>query len=354
MQPILEINLDHLLKNYQLCQKTASNSEISAVVKANAYGLGAPQIAQKLSQNGCKTFFVAYLDEAIEILDYITPDSKIYILHGIKDFKALSQYPQIHPVINSHEALKAIQTHAPNLKYWLHIDTGINRLGVSFKAFDDSLLNSNCVGIMSHFACADTKDHSLNKIQYERFKQLTDAFPNLQKSLSASSGLFLNAQYHFDLIRAGICLYGGYPNPEKENLIHPVITVKVKILQKTILKKGETTGYGATFIAKKNMRIGTLAIGYADGLFRSLFDKGEFIYKGKALKILGIISMDLCVIDLSELSEPDFNMISELEILNNSYTINHMAKDAGTIPYEILTNLGHRFKRIILENGIRT
>ena len=336
MRPILEINLSAIAHNYQLCKKTAPNSEIGAVVKANAYGLGSIQISKKLSQNGCRTFFTVYYAEALELIEHLPTTSRVIVFHGFED----KIHPQIIPVINT---INAIPNNTP---YWLHIDTGMNRLGIPYQDFKTSYVQKNCLGMMSHFACSDEPDHPFTAEQNTRFQDLSTKTPSIKKSLSASSGLFRDPKFHYDLARPGICLYGGNPTPERKNPMQPVINLKAKLLQKMILKKDETVGYGCTYKAPSDMQVGTIAHGYADGLFRYLSNKQT------SIKILGIISMDLCVVDLSHLNETEFDHISEVEIINNSYIIDDIARDAGTIPYEILTNLGYRFERVYLDHGI--
>ena len=205
--------------------------------------------------------------------------------------------------------------------------------------------NSEISLVMSHLACADNPKKKKNHQQLREFIKISKFFPNIPLSLSNSAGLLLGKQFHFDMVRPGISLYGGHCQNREKKIYKNVVSLKAKLIQIRNIKKGDTIGYGATFVAKKNMRVGTLAFGYADGFNRMFSNNYHVLFKGKKIKLVGRVSMDLITVDLSNIKDDKNIYNADFEILGENYSINDTAKLIKTIPYEILTNLGKRYER---------
>ncbi|KAF0099617.1 MAG: alanine racemase [Hyphomonadaceae bacterium] len=298
-QPELAINLDALIANWQFF-KDLGNAEVSAVVKANAYGLGIEKCALALHDAGCNIFFVAHLSEGIVLRKMLSWRAKIYVLNGFigGEIQYFREYDLI-PVLNNFEQIQSHQDQKTPCA--IHIDTGMNRLGIRFDEAEkcEKLLAGQSVEmIMSHLACASEPAHTLNDLQLVRFRQICDLFPNAQKSLSASAGALIGPKYHFDLLRPGIGLYGSNPNDNPINPMRPVLTLRAPIIQLRELKSGEAFGYGATFTASKTTKIAVIALGYADGFLRSASNSGFAVIDGVKCPIIGRVSMDLIALDI--------------------------------------------------------
>jgi alanine racemase len=353
----LEINLDAVAHNYLwLKNKLAKGGDAGAVVKADAYGLGAAQIAPALYRANCRHFFVCTFDEGLTVRKAV-PDTnaQIYILYGrsgasLADFAAHA----LTPVLNS---LGDIEDWAQNptpkkQPVILHLDTGMNRLGlpssevIQLQNNQDILKSLDIRYVMSHLACADEPEHPKNAEQLAKFKALTAALPiPCRYSLANSAGILLGSDYHFDLTRAGCGLYGINPQGTAVNPMQNVVTLKSNILQIREIAKGETVGYGAVFRAARPMILATLACGYADGYLRSLTDKGQVVIGAKKYPVIGRVSMDSIIIDITDVvSLPKTG--DSVEILGDHQTVDEVAAQAGTIGYEILTALGKRYTRI--------
>lgn len=356
----LTINLDAITANYRhLQQQLRSGARCTAVVKANAYGLGVAPVAKALFAAGCRHFFVAHLQEGIELRS-VLKDAPIYVFHGIAPgTEATFLDHHLTPVLNDAGQIDLWQSAAQagnhKLPAVLHIDTGMNRLGVSvdeaMHLLDD---HAKTGGIdwqffMSHLACAHDPEHFLNLRQLHRFKKLESLFPQVKRCFANSSGIFLGQDFHFDMARPGAALYGVNPLPEgKANPMQHVATVHANILQVNHLKKNDTVGYGATCELKEGSRIATLAIGYADGYFRLLSNKAYCYIADCMVPVVGRVSMDLVTIDVTKVPESHIFPGAKVEMIGEHYTVDDAAKDSGTIGYEILTSLGHRYKRIYL------
>ncbi len=350
---ILTIDLEALAKNYKLLKSTVGSScGIAGIVKANAYGLGLKEVADTLIKQNCSKFFVANLDEALS-LRKISSDIDIHVLGGLfKGAEDIYIEHNIIPVLNcldDIERFKNINSERNNAV--LHFDTGMNRLGLD-SAETDKLLNDmslinnlNLTYIMTHFACADEKDNPMTAQQADEFKRIAQYFSNTPKSLANSPAIFRNDDYHCDLARPGIALYGGNPTPETENPMHNVVDLKCRILQIREGKIGDTVGYGATRTLKKNTQIATVAIGYADGFLRSNSDKAYVYWQDQRCPVLGRVSMDLITVDISDITGQKPQIGDMIEIIGANQTIDDLANSAGTISYEIITSLGARYKR---------
>lgn len=349
---ILKINVTNILKNYHFIKQQSGGKKIAAVVKTNAYGLGIKKIAPALFEFGCNDFFVANLAEAIH-LRKILPNANIYVFHGIsQNEESIFFDNNLIPIINSAYQGEIWKSYLKKInqkpQFYVHIDTGMNRLG--FKNINDDFLlanKQNIKMILSHYACADDADNEKNLEQFELIKNIRNKFPNTSISLANSAASFLNQEFHGDMLRVGICIYGGNPDNKKTNPMLNVIELLAPILQINHIKKGETIGYGASFTAQNNMITATLPIGYADGYFRCLSNNSYCYFNGYKLPVIGRVSMDLITIDISNIAAK-VNIGDYIEIIGNNVTIDDLAQQASTISYEILTNLGSRFKRIYI------
>ena len=320
----------------------AGSSHCAAVVKADGYGLGAKMVIEKLAAAGCRKFFVATYEEGMN-LPKDNQARKIFVFHGAQEneLQGLQQRGLI-PVINNKQQLKLWPKDLPCA---LHFDTGMTRLGLSEAEIDEAK-TYNPILVMSHLACADEPQNPKNQQQLEAFKKIAAHFPTAEKSLSNSYGIFLGADYHFGLARPGIALYGGNPTPASANPMQPVVTLTAPILQIHEITKPQSVGYGADYSAEKGDIIATIPIGYADGILRTLGNKAVFHHGNHELPVVGRISMDLITIKINNLPPALRQLGVKVEILGEKYTITDMARDAGTIEYEIITWLGNRFERI--------
>jgi alanine racemase len=343
---ILTIDLSALKKNYTTLASKLSSGEIACVAKANAYGLGVKEVATTFSQAGCTTFFVATLEEGIE-LRQILPAVTIYIFHGVLPGTAKELLTHnLTPVLNSPDQINEWQPHADQAA-GLHVDTGMSRLGLTPDecAAAKNLKNYNINLVMSHLACAEESSHPKNAEQLALFNVLRRNLPAKQASLAASSGIFLDADFHFDLCRAGVSLYGVNPTPKSTNLMAQVVRLQAKILQIRSVDTPQTVGYGATHQATKPTKIATLAIGYADGYMRSLGNSGIGFIGDHEVPVVGRISMDLTTVDVTEVPDALLSTGALVDLIGQNNPVDDVARQAGTIGYEILTSLGNRFER---------
>lgn len=346
----LTIHLDNIRKNYSILKSMAPNASTAAVVKANGYGLGASKVANALVKEGCPMFFVAHLDEAIALREAV--DKPIAVFHGIregqeKEFEA----HDLWPVLNNLDEIKRWKG-----KAILHVDTGMNRLGISLSeakelANDPAALEGiDLQYVMSHMACLSTPEHELNTKQLKRFNEVRKLFPNTPASLSNSAGVMGKSCYHFDLTRPGCSLYGVNSVPDLESPLHQVATVEAPIIQIRVTEKEETVGYGATTTVPKGATLVTLPVGYADGYLRYLSHAGVGVLNGKRLPMVGRVSMDLIVLDASAVDKETLALGQQIQLLGSDITVDELAERASTIGYEILTSLGDRYKRVYAES----
>lgn len=346
IQAQLRIDLAALGENYSYFNRL-SGGKSAAVIKANGYGLGAVRCANALYDCGARIFFVAHLLEAIELRKYCNKDIQIYVLNGFfeNELPYFQNYNLI-PVINNLQQLEIFTSQTHNLKTAIHIDTGMNRLGLSIEESTQNLDKIKKIApslIMSHLACGSDKNHPLNQKQLMRFNSIKTQFPDTLFSLAASAGTMLGSEYHFDLTRIGIGLYGSNPMDEGINPLKAVAHLSAPIIQLRKLKEGDTIGYGATFGAQSNMQIAIVALGYADGFLRAASNNGFGYYNGRKCAIIGRVSMDLIAIDISNCT-PMPEIGAQIEFLGENAKIDDQATAMNTISYEILTRLGGRFE----------
>ena len=337
----LTIDLDNLVANWHALDAcSASHVETAAVVKADGYGLDAGRVSAALARGGVKTFFVAVAEEGIAVRNSVGKEAEIYVFSGCcgKD-AALLQKHNLIPLLNSPEQVKDFLPSAR--PFGIQLDSGMNRLGMEpedFAALKDRITAAGPKLVMSHLACADEPDHPQNKAQLDCFREMTDGL-SARKSLSATGGTLLGADYHFDLNRPGVGLYGGEPFSDTK----AVVGLSIPVIQTRNVIKGETVGYGANWTAQRDSKIATIASGYADGLIRAIGNGNLNLYAGDTpCPLVGRVSMDLITVDVTDLeTSPD-----HLDLLNDIQTVDHLADAAGTIGYEILTSLGARYNRV--------
>lgn len=359
MSGILEIDLSAIQKNFQLCdQQSHDTCETAAVVKANAYGLGIDRVAPALWNAGARIFFVATFEEGAE-LRRILPEARIAILNGIlPGLESSFESYDLIPVLNNAEQAKIWSGYAQSKQSQrhaiLHVDTGMNRLGfrpdelLDFLSDDTALSGITIDTIMSHFVMAEDRDHPKTDSQFVAFETLYEALSDRYKfSLSNAYGLFRNDKYHFHLTRPGMALYGLHVNPKSNNPMHPVVNLSVPVLQVHEAKKNETAGYSATHIFEKDMPLATVSLGYADGFFRSFSNQGHLYFNGQACPVVGRVSMDLVILDISSIPESQRPKVGDMvEVIGENQSADDLAAQGGTIGYEVLTSLGSRYKRV--------
>jgi alanine racemase len=337
----LKVDLDALAHNYHAIARRNASAEVAPVVKADAYGLGLGLVAPHLSQQGAKTFFVARLSEGVA-LRALLPEAVIYVLDGLRGEQAgVFKAHNLRPILNSLPQIADWQQ-AGAFAAGLHVDTGMNRLGLSESDILSMGFDHKFTLVMSHLACSDTPDHPMNAQQLTRLSALRNRFPDTAFSLSASGGCFLGKDYAFDMVRPGISLFGGGPFGVTHPEIKPVAHLTARVLQVRTLKPGQSVGYGAMFTAGHDMQIATIGLGYADGLLRQFAASGTAVIQGEKRRLLGRISMDVFSLDVSGL---EVSAGDEVEILGADQQVDEVAGAAGTIAYEVLTRLSARIAR---------
>lgn len=356
----LTVDLGAIAANHDVFRhRVGTACDIAGVVKANAYGTGMDRVAQTLFQKGTRRFFVATPDEAFS-LRQILPLAEIAVLGGGLPYNTEAFVDaHIEPVLNGLHDIAlwrdAARKRDKILPAIIHLDTGMNRLGLSADEAealirDPALLRGlDVIIVMSHFACADEKFHPLTDTQYERFRKFSEHFPRAKKSLANSSGIFRNTDYHYNMVRPGMATYGLNPTPEAPNPMNPVVKLEARILQTRHVKNGDTIGYSATHTFKGAGLTATIGLGYADGFHRAHSGKAKVFWQGVACPLVGRVSMDLVTVDLSNLPAPLPQPGDWLEALGPHQTADQLADVAGTIGYEVLTNLGKRYQRIYLD-----
>lgn len=351
---ILTIDLNALQHNYRILSARAKPVVTSAVVKADAYGLGCAHVAPALYREGCRIFFVAQLVEAFRLKPHLPPDAMIAILNGVNPgAEIMAVEAGFTPVLNSFDAISRFSALCRTTKRsWpamIQLDVGMNRLGLD--AQDLAHLQQNpeifsladirfIIGHLSHgdeMAAANTK-------ALTRFKQAVQCLPKRKMALANSGGIFQGEGFLFDMVRPGIGLYGAEPIIGLKTDLKPVITLEAIVLQTRHVEKGDAVGYGGTFTMPHSGTITTIAVGYADGWNRSLSNKGAAFFNGEKAPIIGRISMDSIIVDTTALSRPP-QPGERAELIGPHQSLEKVAQDAGTITYEILTSLGRRYKR---------
>ena len=335
----LSVDLDALTSNWQALD-ALSTSETAAVVKADGYGLGASKVARALMRAGVKRFFVAVAEEGAILREAVGPNVEICVFSGhMRGDTDMIGDMMLTPMINTIGQLTRHLEGLPEHPFGVQLDTGMNRLGLEMNEWAsvaEIALSQNCRLVMSHLACADEPEHPMNRQQLDQFHLMTDGI-NVPRSLAATGGILLGPEYHFDITRPGVGLYGGQPFSDAK----PVAHLDLPVIQIRDLEVGETVGYGNSWNAKRRSKIATISGGYADGLIRALSNGAQLWHGKQPVPLVGRVSMDLITVDVTDLSE----LPGVLSILSPDQTVDALAQKAGTIGYEILTSLGPRYQR---------
>ncbi len=336
----LTVDAAALAANWRLLDRMSGTAAAGAAVKADAYGVGASKAVPILREAGCRDFFVAHWSEVGPLRDLI-PGEWISVLHGplTSADAEFARAARVKPVINSvAQARRWLQ--AGGGRCDLMVDTGINRLGLPLADLgDESIARLEVDVLLSHLASAD-EDVPLNALQLQRWREARAAVPHARASLANSAGIALGADYHGDLTRPGLSLYGGIPRPEFAGRIAQVARPRAAIMQVRHLNAGDGVGYNGIYVAPKPMRVGVIALGYADGYLRCWSGRGHMLHGGEVLPVLGRVSMDMTVIDLTAASE-----VHEGDWVDVAYSLPDAAAASGLSQYELLTLLADRFAR---------
>lgn len=358
---LLTVDLAALAENWRLLKRRARpGCDMGAVVKADAYGLGLEPVARTLKAAGCATFYVAHLDEGVALRAIVGAGARIVVMHGPnpgteRDFAAHQLIPVLSTVGQIKNWKNFATAHDVLMESLVQIDTGMNRLGLTTTEFNalmsdpDGFVGLTPLALMSHLAVAENPAHPLNRQQQERFASAMSAFrlkfADIKGSLVNSSGLFLDQAMHYDFARPGAALYGVNPVPGTSNPMIPVVRLAAKILQVRRVDAASPVGYGATFLAPDGAKLATVSMGYADGMLRSWGLSGHAFIDGILVPVAGRVSMDLTTFDVSNVPESALGPGAVIEIIGTGQTVDDVAKQAGTIGYEILTALGGRYHR---------
>lgn len=333
----LLIDLTAVAANWRALKSRSGTARAAAVVKADGYGLGADRVGPALYEAGARDFFVALASEGQALRGHLPQDTRIFVLSG---HMAHADLTGLIPCLNSPEQYFRDRTMRPGQPFAIQLDTGMNRLGMEpaeWAGIRTEALAERPVLLMSHLACADEPEHPANRQQLAAFCAMTDGC-DVPRSLAATGGILLGPDYHFDLTRPGVGLYGGQPFDKAA----PVVRLSLPVIQTRQIAAGESVGYGYSYTAERPMRIATVAAGYADGLKRALGAGQVSLYAGDtACPMVGRVSMDLMTVDVTHLA----TVPEALEIIGPHQGIDAVADRAGTIGYEVLTSLGRRFPR---------
>lgn len=354
--PTAEIDLSRIKANYNSLRARFTGAECGAVVKANAYGLGVDTVAPALKEAGCHTFFVATLEEGIQLRS-ILPDDKIAIFQGVGPGEALAFVNhRLIPVLNSPQQIERWMEVARNeadRPSILHIDTAMARLGLTeteYARMDEAVIETCQIRLlMSHLACSSDPQDERNHEQLERFIRVCERFPQLPTSLANSGGILLGEAWHDDLARPGCALYGINPGAYATDSVNPVVRLSAPVIQVRTLDREQPVGYGASQTLPKDARLATVAMGYADGVHRLLSHTLTGYIGGTKVPLVGRVTMDLLTFDLSALPEQMMSDTMRIEIMNEKQTVNDVAQAAQTIGYELLSRMGTRVKRVYTE-----
>lgn len=362
------VDLDQVADNWTALNRHVAPSRCAAVVKADAYGLGAEKVIPALCSAGADSLFVATLREAQQARK-LAPSATVFILDGLlPGTTAQTIASGAVPVLSTYEEVEEWGAAAPSrhepLASAFHVDTGLNRLGMNAAAIRKLASNGHLMDrlsvklVMSHLACADEPENAKNAQQLSVFNALQPILPSAPLSLAASDGLMLNKEFHFDMVRPGYAIYGGQAMPERQTPVAPAVEVYARILQIRDVVPGQTVGYSATYSPERMSRIAVIAAGYADGYLRHLSAAsgdvgGQVAIAGKLCPVVGRVSMDLITVDVTDLEDIEIKRGDWAEIIGPNITIEDVGRSSGTIGYEVLTRLSPRFHRTYL-GGLRT
>lgn len=366
----LTVDLNAIAENWRAMAKRSGNARAGAVVKADGYGLGIEDVGITLYEAGVRDFFVAVAEEGATLRSF-APDARIFVLSGIwAGREPIFFENDLVPVIASEEQLAfwmGVLAEHGDYPYALNVDTGFNRLGVPLEdalalADDTSRPASfSPVLVMSHLHSGDNPASLLNRQQLESFRRVAAAFEGIESSLSASAGIFLGPDYHFDLTRPGVALYGGEAVNGVANPMRPVVKAEARIIQIRNARQGETVSYGGTYQLSRESRLAIVSAGYADGYLRSLSGSGlplrhvvrdgAFGYvAGRKVPVIGRITMDMTIFDVTDIPENEIHAGDYVELFGDNIPLDDVARAGGTIGYELLTGLGLRYERRYLDD----
>ncbi|ENN91297.1 alanine racemase [Bartonella bovis] len=353
------IDISAIVANYTALAQHVAPTECSAVVKANAYGIGVEKVAPALYQAGCRTFFVAQIKEALQLKAILPPNVTLALLSGLpptsEEFVAQAG---IVPVLNSWHEIEnwqmLCQEKSTRFPAIVQIDTNMNRLGLDQKELQQLIKHptlfeiADIKYIISHLANGDDCTHSSNYTQLTTIKKILAQLPACKVSLANSGGIFLGPDFYFDLVRPGIALYGINSHGKHTIPIKPVLKLKAQVIQSRCVEEGTPIGYGGSFITHRPSILTTISIGYADGWLRNLSNKGSVYFKGYKLPIVGRISMDSIIVDATNIEHDKPKRGDWVELIGEHQKIEDISIDANTVPHEILSSLGARCKRIYI------
>ncbi|MCV2891867.1 alanine racemase [Lentibacter sp. XHP0401] len=334
----LTVDLDALVQNWQ--NLGAFGPEAGAVVKADAYGLGVGPVARALAKAGARKFFVATSEEGATLRRALGDGPEVFVFSGhmAGDSDMIADL-SLTPMLNSIDQLQRHMEALPKAPFGIQLDTGMNRLGMEpaeWAALGEIAMAKSPALIMSHLSSADEPQSAMNILQLRVFKEMTAGL-DVPRSLAATGGTLLGSEYHFDLTRPGIGMYGGAPYTDAL----PVAYLELPVIQIRDVEAGESVGYNMGYVARQPRRVATLAAGYADGLIRAMSSKAKLFYGQRECALLGRVSMDLITVDITHLTETP----ASLTLLGRQQSVDTLAAAAGTIGYEILTSLGARYTR---------
>ncbi len=362
----LTIDLRALVANWRELGDLAKPGNCAAVVKADAYGLGLQPVSRALWQAGCRTFFVALPQEAFALRGHC-PEAVIYCLGGLTPGGAADFATHgIRPVLNTLSEVAEWATLKDDHQAALHVDTGMTRLGLTLTEASELAEDTDRVAtlhlalVMSHLACADEPAHPLNDQQIARFDKVRSLFPGVPGSLANSAGTLQGARFRHDLARPGIALYGGEAisapsSSDQRTTLRPVVRLEARIIQIRQARMGDAVGYGARETLKQDSRIAILGVGYADGYHRLAGSTNEaagasVVIDGTHAPLVGRISMDLMAVDITDPAFGHLQAGDRVDLINETYTVNDVARVAQTIGYEVLTGLGRRYARTYIDD----
>lgn len=357
-RPRLKVRLGAIAANYRTVVAQAPGAAVGAAVKADAYGLGVAPVAQRLRAEGCRSFFVANVEEGIE-LRQVLPDVEIAVFNGVLAGTAADLiHHDLVPLVISAEQLDswrlAASARDDALAVGLHVDTGINRTGLPLEdarriaTTPDAFAGLDVQHVLSHLASADDPGSDQPEQQLARFVDVRTALPQGRASIANSAGTFRHADFHLDLVRPGIALYGGAPTAGVASPVRSVVTLEAPLLQIREVGPGDHVGYGATYTVSKPERHAVVPVGYADGYLRAASNRGAMTIGGHRVPIVGRVSMDLTVLDVTDVPRDALDT-GVAEVIGDARPVDDVAAAADTISYEILTSLGRRYERVYVD-----
>jgi alanine racemase len=355
---IAEINLSALTHNLRIVKRETGKKDIMAVVKADAYGHGAVRVSKHLIKNGVSMLGVAFINEAVELRDAgIRERILVFFDNNIEDCLRYNLTPTVFDLNTARKISIAASGRKRKIPVHIKIDTGMGRIGLGLNdAIEEitkisRLKNIVTEGLMSHFSDADIKDKNFAELQLRNFNQIVVSLKERNVTfkylhMANSAAVLTMPRTHLNMVRPGIMLY-GYGLPERKDL-KPVLSLKSNILFLKKVPSGTPISYGRTFITKRKSTIATIPVGYADGYSRKLSNLGEVIINGKLAPVVGMVCMDVIMADVTAV--PNVRRNSEVILIGNRgrsrITARDIAAKTGTIPYEVLTSIGNRVKRV--------